>query len=649
MQRIDLLDFSGGISEQYSIDGFTNRQWSKIKGFILDSDYTLRSQWPLQSIGELGINVKAISGFTGSSNTYLVAIDTSGYVWTATAPSNTANYTTTNAVSWTKQTTISANTDYRLVCEVLLPIEGLGNVNALLVNCIGGSTNAYMIYEDDTTNTIAIKTYNVRKVIDQPNLIDPMLGETKSAANALSFTATTTLTSLTTFTATTAKWTIANDGNTTITVYLNSTLVTYLSPFDSYTHSVALGSGDVVKVQTITGTSIGRLGIAVGSYPLPKRNVIPKANVGVMWRNRLVLGDIERRIDSKGAWETANLQRNPYAFFYSEAFPDQFHEQAILYAGSGESQIVGMHVLDDYLITIASCPLKSDGLRLFKGTLDYVSLQNGTQTVQVNLLRGGVGPARNVDADGHRIASTVWSEAGIVVFLDHLGGVWYTDGVEVDRLDRTGPANPDLTNEFDEVCAVGKYLFVRRQGRLLVLNILSGIKGQTATAAWTELVLPSGQMVSSMACINGNLYCVMNNDVYRFAMSRNNNADTERAAVNNTQLTLTVATATVGDPDQHSKVNWSRFGFRSRGKTNTAKVVDVKVIAGPALDATKPSYTKTLDRVLDERDELVIPAGIGVATEASGEVTFKGDIQLESATFYANGARISRPAGGSDA
>ena len=649
MQRIDLLDFSGGLSEQFSIDGFSNRQWSKIKGFILDTDYTLRSQWPLQSIGTFGINIKAVSGFTGSTNSYLVAIDTSGYVWTATAPSETANYTTANAVSWTRQDAIAPNTDYRLVCEVLAPIDGLGNVNALLVNCIGGSTSAYLIYENDVLNLLSIKEYISRAVVDQPNLIDPLLGETKSAANALSFTATTTTQNLSTFTSTAGKWTITNDGYNTITVKLNTVLVTYLAPFDSYTHSVALTAGDVVSVATTASTAVGRIGISLGSYPLPKRNVMPKANVGVMWRNRLILGDIERRIDPKLAWQAGNLDRSPYSFFYSEAFPDQFHEQAILFAGSGESQIVGMHVLDDYLITIASPALHSDGIRIYKGTLDYISLQNGSASVYVNLLRGGIGPQRNMSANGHRIASTVWAESGTVVFLDRLGGIWYTDGIEVDRLDRMGPVTPDVTTEFDEVCAVGRYLFMRRADRLLVLNILSGVKGQTATAAWTELVLPTSQMVSSMKQVNGSLYCVMDNKVYRFAMSRNNNADTERASVNNTQLTLTIGTPTVGDTNQHEKVNWSRFAFRSRGKANNSRVMTTKVIAGPTLDATKPSYTKTLDRVLDERDELVVPAGIGTSVEASAEVTFKGDVQLESATFFSNGGKMSRPAGGSDA
>jgi hypothetical protein len=61
------------------------------------------------------------------------------------------------------------------------------------------------------------------------------------------------------------------------------------------------------------------------------------------------------------------------------------------------------------------------------------------------------------------------------------------------------------------------------------------------------------------------------------------------------------------------------------------------------------SYSKTLNRTLADRDEFVIPAGIGSAVEASGEVTFRGDVQLESATFFIVGGKMSRPSDGSDA
>jgi hypothetical protein len=650
MQRVDLTDFSGGISEQYNQDSFTERQWSKLKGFVIDSDYTVRSQWAAQSLGDVSGGVKAVSGFTGSSNSYLVAISNTGAVWYAVAPSESANFGTVNGTSWTQLTGISSNTDYRFITEVLLPVTGLGEVNALLLHSVSGSTNAYAIYEDDTTSSIAVKEWDRFYPVDQPNLVDPLPGESKDTIDAKSFTATTSWTAISTFSNTTTPWTIANDGNFPFDVRIGTgSTITTVAPKDSYTHTVALSAGQGLQVQSTGGNSDGRVGIILAEFPLARRNVMPRANTGCMWRNRLILGDINTRRDPNLAWTASgNIQRSPYALYYSEVFPDTFYEQAILFAGSGESQILGMHVLDDYLITISSPATESDGLRLFRGTLNYLDLQAGDANIVINVLRGGIGPARDLGTGGNRFPSCVWSEAGIVVFLDKLGGVWYTDGVEVDRLDRTGPIMPDITSTSDEVSAIGRYLFVYRGGRLLVLNLLSGVRGESGTAAWTELVLPNGQTIKSMAPVGGSMYFVMDNKVYRYALSRNNNADTERASYNNVQVNLTVATPTLGSNDQHSKLSWFRFGMRARGMASNSSVVSASVKAGPSLDPSTFGYTVTLNRTLSDRDELVVPAGIGSTVEASGEVIYKGDVRLESATFWFNGSRTSRPSDGSD-
>lgn len=657
MQRVDLLDFSGGLSEQYSADGFTSRQWAKMQGFVLNSDATLRTQWAAQSIGgstAITNGVKAVSGFVGSSNSYLVAIATDGYVWWAVAPTETAAYTTANAVTWTKLTSIAANTDYRFITEVLLPVTGLGEVNALLLHSVSGTTDAVAIYENDLTSSIATKTWSRFYPVDQPNLIKPLLGEVLDLTTAKTYTATTSWTAVPTFTGGVTStvagtvWTLANDGAYPVAVRIGTgSTITTIAPLDSYTHTTALTIGQSLQVQATGGSSLIRVGVLLGSYPLPRQNVMPRANVGTMWRNRLILGDINTRRNPALAWEaTDNIQRSPYAFFYSEVYPDSFHEQAILYAGSGESQILGMHVLDDYLITISSTSTESDGLRLFKGTLDYLSLQQGTVTLNINVLRGGLGPVRDLGTTGNRVASCIWSEAGIVTFLDELGGLWYTDGIEVDRLDRVGPLSPDVTVSGDEVAALGKYLFVKRAGRMLLLNMLDGVRGANAQAAWTELYTPAS--ATSLAPVGGSMYFVMNARVYRFAMSRNNAADTERASFDNTQFDCTIATATLADTNQHKKINWFRFGMRSRGRSASAQVRTVKFNAGPALDPAIFSYSKALNRVLDERDEFVLQAGVGTAVEGSAEVTYRGDVTLESATFWTSGGVSSRPADGSD-
>jgi hypothetical protein len=651
MQRLELDDFSGGISEQYASSGFTSRQWSKLKGFIIDTDYTIRSQWPAQSVGAsnaVDSGVLAVSGFTGSAKTWLVAIAVDGAVWYAEAPDEDDDYTDTNTQAWTELTAIAANTDYRFITDVLLPIDGVGEVNALLLHSVSGTTNAYGIYEDATGN-IALKVWDRFYPVDQPNLIDPLPGETKDTVDAKSFTATTAWVAIPTFANTTTPWTIANDGAFPFDVRIDTgSTITTVQPKDSYTHTVALTAGQAVQVQATGGSSAGRIGIVLGDFPLARRNVMPRANAGTMWRNRLILADINTRVDSSLDWtDSGNIQRAPYALFYSEVFPDSFREQAILFASSGESQILGLHVLDDYLITIASPETETDGIRLFRGSLDYLALQAGTTTLNINVVRGGLGPKRDLTTSGNRNISCVWPEVGVVALLDLRGGVWFTDGIAVDRLDRTGPRLPDRTDTVDEVSALGKYLFVWRGGRLLILNALAGVQGEEATGAWTEVVLPEGETIKSLAPVGGSMYFVMDDQVYRFAMARNLEEDPERGAFDGDQLDLTVATPTVGSEDQHTKAVWYRFGLRTRGRSS-ATVGTVSVNAGPALDPSTFGHSVTLDRALVDRDEIVIPAGIGSAVEASGEAVFRGDLQLESATFWTTGMKMSRPADGSD-
>lgn len=717
MERLDLKDFSGGISEQYAPEGFSERQWSKIKGFVIDTDYTLRSQWAAQSIGTLDFrtplmppvpegangnldNVAVVSGFRGNSNSYIVALDLTGKLWWTIAPGNDDNYGTCNLTVWyplkdDSGVEMPSEPYYRFISEILWFDKKVGEVNALLVNSASlGVDYAFAIYENDNYDSgdpiderIRVKIWDRRFPVDKPNLIDPLVGEKNTnetaTSTAMSFTATDTwqtfergstiFTGGTTSTQPGTKWTVANDGDYTIQLRTArigsgteenpefSSFITGVESKDSYTHTEAIPyttpNQTLLQVRISPAevdeygsdiTSDTRVGITLGTYPLAMRNVMPRANVGTMWRNRLILGDIQKRRNPSADWTAANNQkRAKYGVFYSEVEPDSFREQAILYAGSGESQIVGMHVLDDYLITVSSAETETDGLRLFRGTLDYLRLQNNEVTLNVNVLRGGVGPAQEAGVATENLSpSCIWPEAGVVVFLDSLGGVWYTDGVETDRLDKTGPRMPDVCTPFDEVSALGKYLFVWRDGRLLVLNILSGVRGETATAAWTEIVLPEHDTVRSFLPLDGSMYFVMDGQVWRFAMSRNDDSDVERARFDGTPVVLTIASATISNQDKHSKVNWFNYGMRARGRTSSSFVRSAKMIAGPALDTTTSSYTTSLNRQLQDRDEVVVKCGIGFRTEGSAEITLEGDVQVESMSFWTSGLRASRPANG---
>jgi len=413
---------------------------------------------------------------------------------------------------------------------------------------------------------------------------------------------------------------------------------------------------------------------------LPGRGIIPRANVGAMWRETLILGDIQWRksvaseIDYYPSDTTANFPISdttvgeyPNYMYVSAGEVDQFYPFGVLEATATGAKILGMHVVRDTLVVIPSYGGPLDGVVGIRGNLGEVlttTFNPLSSSFRKELLRGGVGGVPD-SGTAPRSFSCLWPELGIACFVDINGGVWYTNGSACDRIDRFGPISPTRSTVYDHVAAVGKHLFVWRDSRLLLFSVMEGNES-AASGCWTELVTPSvtsGGSISSMAGTQTELYFVHTSSsgdrkVMRYSLACN---VSERGYVDEggtfAQVDLTVGTRTVSAGEEgeagysHRRQNWHRFGISFETKASCS-IRSIQVQASGVLNvkgstpkytlSSAPDYPRSFDSATDELHEFIVPAGIGSQSEASATVVLRGHVLMQSAAFWVTGSSPKR-------
>ncbi len=679
MQKIAFTDFSGGIQEATGPGDFTQRQWAQLKGIMPENETVFGSQWACQSIGTVGedaqTDFRTIIPLSSPDGVYLVGIkrvpifgdpSNNGTLWWCKAPSPTGGYATSNARVWQPLTnaenfgvdtsssddddqpniTITPDPNFRFICYV--PLE----IFKYAVKPTAGNGNEFK-YDEPTTETASAvssgallhsrRYKNVDEFTAVENqmavivYVDSLAGGGDGEVKAVTFP---NWRRMPQNPNTDDFYNVAN-ANSTQTLfaeypYVDSNLPNETNSFHPYTY------------KTLDG------GL------LPGRGVIPRANVGCMWNNLLILGDVEWKSTEALTATNANVilpdgtlaftlnddNTTPYPsyIYYSLGDIDEFDPRNVLHAGGSDAAILGLHVINDTLIAITSAGGPTDGIVAWKGYLtELISYDEDTPpnpfSVRRELIRGGLGGTVRGGGGGDLSFSTLWSEAGIVVFIDGSGGVWYTDGNSADRLDRFGPLAPPVSIASDHVAAAGKHLFVWRAGRLLVFTLLTPTDGDGQSAGcWTEVVAPGP--VRNMRGVGDELYFVSNGNAYRYSKAA---PAAERGCIDGVPVTQTISTATVGEMDEHKRKNWHRFGMTFE-VIGSATVNTVTVKAGGALSASVPtSYAQTLNRAYTTGyNDFVVPAGIGSHVLASATVTLTGNVRLQEAAFWFTGAEPKR-------
>lgn len=424
------------------------------------------------------------------------------------------------------------------------------------------------------------------------------------------------------------------------------------------TYTLAAAPGDVAELAVVTDVSAYpratkfKYRVEVGAYQtIPNQDTIANTWVNIYGAASASKTVIKAARNLNVANHFLNdRSTGPFrgGIYFSAGELDTFDPRAVLVPAKTDVRIAGLHMLDDTLIIITQRGSAEDGVIRLRGYLSRLISYTGTSdpnAVRIELIRGGLGAAPSTST-GHRYYSCVWSEAGVVVFVDASGGVYYTNGQACDRLDRYGPKPPapSQVTDLDHVAAMGRNLFVYRTyenaPRLLCFTIM-GSDGAAGSGCWTELNIPGA--ISNMVGTEDALYWIYNGRVQRLNPSA---PSTERGDIDGVATTLTVSTRTFGDVGSHRRLTWHRFGM-TFNTPNECRVKVVKVYSTGALNvvSNNPPYPNVMYSLTLNRDymnpgllgEFTVPAGIGPQAVASATVTFEGYVQLQSASFWVSG------------
>jgi hypothetical protein len=671
MQKITMSRYSGGIQEASGPNDFTESQWAQLKGFIPESDAVFESQWATQRIGG-DSGFQFVTPIPSSVGVFLVAVKApdqtnAGTVWWAKAPAPTAAFGTANAVTWTQLVTaenrgvrfdsnlganqpnipITPNPNFRFITYVPFEVYNFVKAPAAVV---GNQFKNDGVLTATPKSVVSGALLHGRRpkvggsypaTVNQQALVAYVDPEANSGAGAVKA-------------ATFPNWRRLQqkeDGTffATREITQNKSLATrypYLSTDDTrlprpgvdhHPHSVKDEAGAFA----------------------PGRGVIPRGNVGTMWGNLLIVGDIEHRTDqaftptsavSDGttffALSDDNTAPHRGGIYFSVGAIDEFDPRGYIRIAATDVPILGTHVLGDTLICVTGAGSEKDGVVRVDGDptrrLSFEGVPANPFAATIELVKGGIGGFNRPDTEvGHRAFSTMWSEGTTVVFIDSLGSIWGTDGRRCWRLDMFGPLPPRTGNVNDHVAAVGKHLFAWRDGRMLVMTALDyQSEDNYGVGCWTEVIPPSSD-IKSMYGINDELYFLSQGQVWRMSKAA---PRAERGRINNTPVDLTVSTRTIGEPDEQTRKHWHRFGvtFETVGG-GTLKSLTSRSSSSRAANTASATYTVAVDKtVSDGEGRAVVPAGIGSQTLVSGTAVFQGDVRLQEFSFWFTGGVSAR-------
>ena len=415
----------------------------------------------------------------------------------------------------------------------------------------------------------------------------------------------------------------------------------------------------------------------LNSTLLPGRGIMPRGNIGAMWNNQLILGDVEWRSDkafqatdgdgkvSPGfnralvgtpALTDGNTEAHRGHFYYSLQDIDVFDPRNVVSVSGTNSRLAGMHMIDNYLVCVTTHSGPNDGVFALSGNLGQLISYGGSSNpfaIRKQLIRGGVGVADgDEDGDGYRSQTCLWPEASNVVFIDKSGAIYATDGRNCDAIDRVGPVRPKKSYYNDHVAAMGKHLIAWRNSRLLVLSLLES-DGDQASGCWTELQYPGRNIdvvprdLTSMVGTATQTFMIIQGQVWRFVPA---GPEAEKGRINNVPVTIEVSTPVLGDHTGAKKTNWFRVGFSFYTPT-TCTVASVTTRAESILTggtpspnpSPVPSYTVPVSKSYTSGHyELVLPAGIGPQTVMTAKFSFTGNIVLKGFSYWASAGTMER-------
>ena len=184
IEEVPLHDFSGGFTPRLASTEFTERQWARLDGVVLESPAVLRSQWAWQPIGDIAGEL-AEASLPGDGlvqletlGRNLIGVDDYSRVWTCLSPLSFEPSSVTAEVEWSQPEPFIGDPDdgKNIISKIAVPDpEGEGDegfVNGVLVSAPnptgGGDVDAGVVYVPENTWTMGVKTVSNRWVPDTP-------------------------------------------------------------------------------------------------------------------------------------------------------------------------------------------------------------------------------------------------------------------------------------------------------------------------------------------------------------------------------------------------------------------------------------------------------------------------------------------------
>ena len=401
---------------------------------------------------------------------------------------------------------------------------------------------------------------------------------------------------------------------------------------------------------------------------------IPRGNVGVMWNNQLIIGDIEWRQDSSASYlnekklspvanraamatkysshglRDGNTEPHRGYFYYSEASIDEFDPRSVLNVAGTDTRIAGMHYVNNRLISVTTSGGTNDGVITYTGNLSALHPYNPATAanplaVRKEIVKGGVGTADAPDSYNHGNPQTcLWPEFGQVAFVDKTGYVFVTDGANCSILDDRYPiqGRPVASSVNDHVASVGRHLFIYKDGYLFCYTSINGKGGWSILHRplpnWDlnlEFPYVAYNVIRSMRGIGTELYFVVHtyaqetdaegvvvpesepflvkSRVMRYAL---NGPSAERGCQDGVRLPgLVFESPTIGTGSDSVNINWHQVGINFYTEAGCAINGITSVSSYPSGRISPSDRASALEYSLgtmgtDSLTELFVPATI---------------------------------------
>lgn len=390
-----------------------------------------------------------------------------------------------------------------------------------------------------------------------------------------------------------------------------------------------------------------------GLYPNPdsvgdyQTGTLPKAHVACMWKDILVLGNIEWS-QSGELTEQTKRQYDHMMWFMDPLNPSQAAGAPVSGIEPG-ARIIGLQECEEGLLVFTTRTSGMSGVVLLRGApADHLGATSGGSVEHVAPLEISTRTAIGTESSTGSVSQ--WDSQQSVVFVTKHGRLYQYRNLRIADITPPSLGDNDFANApasvADPIVAGGT---VVASGNFLVFSneatrTVSVFRTFGQTGAWTRLVgIEEGMFVHLVPHTQGFMAVVLGASRRFVSFNWNTTGTTagsQRGKISNVAQALTLATAPVGYESPFVEKWWHQVGVRARCAANNPDATKVVAITtrGEAADGTVVEHREVLPAEMALLPnsgvfEYVVPA-YGNGPTCQVEIEAEGDIIIESITIW---------------